>query len=89
MADNIECPKCGKKAIVQCNENLYRCLCCDYLKDFSKPDTPKSDDGFFWRLITAIVLVVVFMWVKDYATETPPFETQPSSRIERPENPTS
>ncbi|MBE9128975.1 MULTISPECIES: hypothetical protein [unclassified Coleofasciculus] len=41
----IECPKCGKKSVVQRNPDVYQCLACDFSRDFAKKpkEEPKTD----------------------------------------------
>lgn len=33
----VECPKCGKRTIIQRGPDLYQCLSCDFTRDFSEP----------------------------------------------------
>ncbi len=35
MHDGLECPKCGKHTIIQRNNDLFQCLNCDFVRDFS------------------------------------------------------
>ncbi len=32
----VECPKCGKRTIIQRGPDLYQCLSCDFTRDFSE-----------------------------------------------------
>lgn len=38
----VECPKCGKLTIVSQPDNSYRCLSCDFHRDFSKDKKRKG-----------------------------------------------
>ncbi|MGB3404368.1 MAG: hypothetical protein WBA77_16915 [Microcoleaceae cyanobacterium] len=35
MHDGLECPKCGKHTIIQRSNDLFQCLNCDFVRDFS------------------------------------------------------
>ncbi len=44
MHDGLECPKCGKHTIIQRSNDLFQCLNCDFVRDFSyipEPQIPK------------------------------------------------
>ncbi|MEB3280017.1 MAG: hypothetical protein VKK42_13975 [Lyngbya sp.] len=36
MQDTVECPRCGKRTIVQRNPDVFQCLNCDFQRDFSR-----------------------------------------------------
>lgn len=36
--DPLECPKCGKKVLVQQGSDRYRCLWCGFDRDLSEPE---------------------------------------------------
>lgn len=37
---SLECPKCGKHTIIQRNHDLFQCLNCDFMRDFSHIPEP-------------------------------------------------
>ena len=78
MADNIECPKCGKKTVVQRKEDLYECLSCDFKRDFSElPQQPKSNNGgVFWTTVVATIVALLFLQARDVASKAPKLEPQ-------------
>ena len=52
------CPKCGRQALAQPRENLYRCLWCRFESDI-------SDDGFnipggFFFVVVLVAAFVIF-----------------------------
>jgi hypothetical protein len=53
MAEHIECPECGKKAVVRCKDNLYQCLSCNFKRDFSEPPQAQSDKSLLWVTVAA------------------------------------
>ena len=92
MSEYIECPQCGKKTIVQRQEDLYQCLACDFKRDFSlasksKPQ-PKSDKGVFWLSIAAATIAFFLVRVRNPVPNTPSFQVQssPTSTAVVPEN---
>jgi hypothetical protein len=66
MSEHVECPACGKKAVVQPKEHLYQCLNCDFKKDFSEPpksnEPEKSENPVFW--LSVIVTIVALLLVQ-------------------------
>lgn len=38
--DGLECPKCGKHTIIQRSNDLFQCLNCDFVRDFSFVSEP-------------------------------------------------
>lgn len=42
---SIECPKCGKHTIVEQPTGTYRCIACDFKRDFSGDDESSSKKG--------------------------------------------
>ena len=39
---SIECPKCGKHTIVEQPTGTFRCIACDFKRDFSRDDDRSS-----------------------------------------------
>jgi len=62
MSDNLnaECPKCGKKTVVQRQDNLYQCLNCDFTRDFATPPS-KVNNGFFWASLITTFLALLLL----------------------------
>lgn len=80
MGESVECPKCGKKTIVQRKNGLYECLACDFKKDFSQPTQSKSGNGMvFW--IAAIIMLVLLLTLerRNPAPNTPNPKRQSSA----------
>lgn len=48
ITEVVECPKCGKKSVVQRSPDIYQCLACDFRRDFSKPEKSDSKMDFLW-----------------------------------------
>lgn len=42
---SIECPKCGKHTIVEQPTGTFRCIACDFKRDFSRDDYSSKDRG--------------------------------------------
>ena len=42
---SIECPKCGKHTIVEQPTGTYRCIACDFKRDFSRDDYRSNKKG--------------------------------------------
>lgn len=78
MADKTDCPKCGKKAVVQRKEDLYECLKCDLKQDFSEPPQPKSNNGVFWTTVISALLAIFFLQMRDTTSNTRYLKTQSS-----------
>ena len=51
------CPKCGKHALAQPRENLYRCLWCRFESDISETSYP-SFGWFLFLVLFAAVFVI-------------------------------
>ncbi len=68
MADNTECPTCGKNTVVRRTDNLYQCLCCDFRKDFSQPPppAPENGNGILWTTAIASTIVLLLLQKQDY-----------------------
>ena len=58
----VECPKCGKKSVVQRSPEVYQCLACDFVRDFSKPTKPEQKADLFWPMVVILSLsALLFM----------------------------
>ncbi len=68
MADNTECPECGKNTVVRRTDNLYQCLCCNFRKDFSQPEPskPENGNGILWTTAIASTIVLLLLQTQDY-----------------------
>ncbi|MEA5518717.1 hypothetical protein [Limnoraphis robusta] len=47
MQERVECPKCGKGTIVQQHLDVFRCLNCDFKRDFSRSQDRDKNTGYF------------------------------------------
>lgn len=45
LSSTIECPKCGKNAIVSHHSGEYQCLNCDFEKDLSAKEKETIEGG--------------------------------------------
>ncbi|HBE20119.1 MAG TPA: hypothetical protein DEG17_17290 [Cyanobacteria bacterium UBA11149] len=57
----VECPKCGKKSVVQRSSDVYQCLACDFVRDFAKPEESEEETGSFWPLVIVAFLTTLLM----------------------------
>ncbi len=57
----VECPKCGKKSVVQRGEDVYQCLACDFVRDFSKPSKPEQKTDLLWPVVIIVVLTTFLL----------------------------
>lgn len=56
--DALECPRCGKRTLVQKSQNRYQCLWCHFQRDLSGPGLGGGD----WLApIPALVLAALIM----------------------------
>ncbi len=46
MQEVVECPKCGKRTIVQRNPDVFLCLNCDFQRDFSRSQFRDKNKGY-------------------------------------------
>lgn len=56
----VECPNCGKKALVQRTSDKYQCIWCNFMKDFAEPE-PTSSQSDVLPLMVFMFIVVVFL----------------------------
>lgn len=65
MSEHVECPACGKRTVVQREDNIYQCLNCDFKKDFSEPplaiQSEKSENPFFWTSVILTLVALLFL----------------------------
>lgn len=45
MQDGVECPRCGKRTIVQRHPDVFQCLNCDFQRDFSRSQSRDKSKG--------------------------------------------
>ena len=58
----IECPQCGRHTVVSLSPNLWKCLNCDFSKDFSKNKEDEDRDNKNKKmldLVRDIILILV------------------------------
>lgn len=57
----LECPSCGRRALVRQNNTLYQCLYCSFRRDLSDENIRSSSLGI-WILIvlSTVVLLTLF-----------------------------
>lgn len=78
MLTGIECPKCGKKTLIQRKNDLYQCLDCDFRKDFSEPPPPKLDaQTVLWYLLIAAISFLLLTQGTNSTLDTPTPLAQP------------
>lgn len=54
LSSSLECPKCGKNAIVSHQSGIYQCLNCNFERDLSTEGETVLKKGGFGELIFAI-----------------------------------
>jgi len=54
----MECPECGKRALVKQNNTIYQCLCCRFRRDVSEAGWNDVSIGLF---AIVLIFVVVFL----------------------------
>jgi hypothetical protein len=54
----MDCPKCGKKGLVERFPNCYHCLWCGFHKDLSEPE-PES--GGLLPMLAIAFLILLFL----------------------------
>jgi len=59
----VECPKCGKLSIISQPDNSYRCLSCDFQRDFSKDKKRKGgkSDGILPLVLSGAALLLLLL----------------------------
>lgn len=84
LHQEVECPKCGKKTVVQTKEDLYQCISCNFERDFSEADQFESDHSFFWAGAIAALFAFLILQVARYTATLNPanFEYQSSPASE-------
>lgn len=59
----IECPKCSRHTVISLNQNLWKCLNCDFSKDFSKKkedkDKTKEDNTGVFITVGGVLITVL------------------------------
>ncbi|MGF1535196.1 MAG: hypothetical protein ACFB4J_01750 [Elainellaceae cyanobacterium] len=56
-----QCPKCGKLSIVAQPDNSYRCLSCDFHRDFSKDKKKEKKSGGLLAILVAVVTLLLLL----------------------------
>ncbi|MEB3887036.1 hypothetical protein [Lyngbya sp. CCY1209] len=64
MQEGIECPKCGKRTVVQRSETVFQCISCDFKRDLAtEPKQNKNNnEGGSWLgvLLTFALIIIAF-----------------------------
>lgn len=57
------CPNCGKPALAQIGNERFRCLWCNFNRDFSRSSgfgsAGASNGGFFLSLVFGVLLLIL------------------------------
>lgn len=62
MADLVECPNCGKRSLLERQQDLYQCLNCDFRRDLNRPNVkPSAASTASTDLSFLLVLFVVLL----------------------------
>lgn len=57
---SAQCPKCGKLSIVAQSDSAYRCLSCDFRRDFSKDKKrSKQSNPLLALLLAGVALLII------------------------------
>lgn len=58
-----ECPKCGRLSLVRHQDGVYRCVACDFKRDFNEPEPEPGSSGIalFFAIVLFITLIVTVM----------------------------
>ncbi|MGQ4649342.1 hypothetical protein [Lyngbya aestuarii] len=81
-SQNVECPNCGKNTVIQSQEGIYRCLSCNFERDFSEEPQLESGSGhsLFWASVVAAFLGFFVLQASKYiASYSPDADYQSSS----------
>jgi hypothetical protein len=57
----MDCPECGRRALVRHNANVYQCLSCQFRRDLSDSwgGDVNRNSGFFWFMLLAITIAIL------------------------------
>jgi uncharacterized protein (DUF983 family) len=72
----MECPDCGKRALVKQNNTIYQCLSCRFRRDVSDAGWNDTSVGF---LTIVMIFFVVFLVGKQAPRVLIPSPIQPGS----------
>jgi ribosomal protein S27AE len=56
--DMMECPKCGKHALVERSQDRYQCLWCDFHKNLSPSESAGSQLLWFALALLCLILLL-------------------------------
>ncbi|MEM9539253.1 MAG: hypothetical protein AAGA60_07030 [Cyanobacteria bacterium P01_E01_bin.42] len=59
--NGIECPKCSRPTIISINQNLWKCLNCDFSKDFSEEEEEENNTGVFIAFGGVVIAVLCLL----------------------------
>jgi hypothetical protein len=72
----MECPDCGKRALVKQNNTIYQCLCCRFRRDVSDPGWNDASVGL---LAIVLIFLAVFLVGRQAPKALIPSLIQPGS----------
>lgn len=64
----MECPKCGRRALVERRSGLYQCVGCDFKRDLAKSDSKSgsssssnssSNNELSWLLLVTTIIILL------------------------------
>ena len=63
LPSGIECPKCSRHTVVSISPNLWKCLNCDFSKDFSRDENNKNSPrkNIIFRVVNLAAMTLVIM----------------------------
>ncbi|MBP0016582.1 MAG: hypothetical protein J7647_03375 [Cyanobacteria bacterium SBLK] len=63
ISHGIECPKCRRHTVISIDRDLWKCLNCDFSKDFSKnkedKDQNEEDNTGVFITIGGVIITVL------------------------------
>ena len=78
----VECPKCGKRSIVQRSSDHYQCLGCDFRKNLDKKKKKKqSPNDYLWVVLLAGAIAFLLVWADSDLLVEPSDSDRESRRI--------
>ncbi len=75
----MECPECGRKALVKQSNTIYQCLCCEFKRDLANPHANFDNNSTLTLIIVIITIVVMLGAIREAESPSEP-QFQPSSQ---------